>query len=165
MHRKKKCFLVLISLGFLIVPQLGMAGERFIDNGDGTVTDQILGLMWSRTDNQGDVDWKGGERWAKYTFPYTIPPEKRKGWRLPNLSELRSLFVVSDKNGGYESECGQKVRIVSEIRISCGWVWTSDKRSITAKVFNFERGYSFTDRLVKKRAYRALAVRTLKAEN
>jgi hypothetical protein len=41
-------------------------------------------------------------------------------------------------------------------------VWTSDVESITAAVFNFQRGIHYTDRMVHKRAYRALPVRALK---
>ena len=32
------------------------AGERFTDNGDGTVTDHQLGVMWAKTDNQGNIN-------------------------------------------------------------------------------------------------------------
>jgi hypothetical protein len=137
------------------------AAERFVDNGDGTVTDNVLGLMWSQTDNHGDIDWKGAERWVKLTFPFTLPREKRDDWRLPTRGELESLYVRDPDYEGYESSCGQRVRIVPRITLSCGWVWTSEKRNITAGVFNFQRGYHYTDRMVHKRAYRALAVRDI----
>jgi hypothetical protein len=162
--RKMAAFILpFLGMGFLLLLSQVMAGGRFLDNGDGTVTDHLLGVMWSKTDNQGDIDWKGAERWAKYTFPYSLPSEKREGWRLPTLEELKSLYVTDRGYKGYESDCGQRVKIVPEIRLSCGWAWSSGKRSITARVFNFERGYSYTDRLVKKKAYRALAVRPLEA--
>ena len=38
------------------------AGDRFSDNGDGTVTDHLLNVMWSQTDNQGDISWKQAEQ-------------------------------------------------------------------------------------------------------
>ncbi len=159
---KKALFtLLLMGMGVLLILPQGLAGERFNDNGDGTVTDRVLGVMWSKTDNQGDIDWKAAERWVTYTFPYSLPAEKREGWRLPTLDELKSLYVSREGYQGYESDCGQRVKIVREIRLSCGWVWSSEKRSITARVFNFQRGYSYTDRMVHKRAYRALAVRPL----
>jgi len=165
MRRKIVWMLPIVGIVFLFASPLVLAGERFVDNGDGTITDKHLGVMWSRTDNQGDIDWKGAERWVRYTFPYSLPPEKREGWRLPTLEELQTLYVKDKKYEGYESDCGQRVKIVSQIRLSCGWVWSSEKRSITARVFNFQRGYSYTDRMVQKRAYRALAVRLLKTEN
>ncbi len=165
MHKKAAFVSALLGMGILLILTEVMAGERFLDNGDGTVTDHLLGLMWSRTDNQGDVDWKGAERWVKYTFPYSLPSEKREGWRLPTLEELKSLYVTDKGYKGYESDCGQRVKIVAQIRLSCGWVWSSETRSITARVFNFHRGYSYTDRMVKKRGYRALAVRPFKTGN
>ncbi len=135
--------------------------DRFIDNGDGTVTDHALNLMWAKTDNNGDIDWKQAERWVKYTFPDTLE-KKYPNWRLPTLEELKTLYVKDPAYKGYETNCGQTVKIVPQIRISCGWVWTSDVESITASVFNFQRGIYYTDRRVHKRAYRALPVRELK---
>jgi len=137
------------------------AGERFTDNGNGTVTDHKLGVMWSKADNQGDIDWIQANKWVKYTFPDTIEAEYYD-WRLPTLEELKSLHVRDKAYKGYETDCGQKVKIVSDIRLSCGWVWTSEKKAITARLFNFNRGYYYTDRMSKRRAYRALPVRDLK---
>ena len=151
----------IVAICLLFSFALAFGGERFTDNGDGTVTDHVLGVMWGKTDNQGDIDWKSAERWVKYTFPFSLPPEKRDRWRLPTLDELQSLYVRDKSYEGYETDCGQKVKIVPDIRLSCGWVWASEKRSITARVFNFQRGYHYTDRLVHKRAYRALPVRSL----
>ena len=31
--------------------------QRFIDNRDGTVTDNQLGVMWAKSDNQKDIGW------------------------------------------------------------------------------------------------------------
>jgi len=138
-----------------------LAGERFIDNGDSTVTDHEQGLMWSKTDNQGDIDWKQAEKWVKYTFPYTLETQY-EDWRLPTLKELKSLYLKEKDYEGYDTDCGQRVKITPEINLSCGWVWTSEKRAVSARVFNFHRGYHYTDRMVHKRAYRALPVRDLK---
>jgi len=140
------------------------AGEhaRFTDHGDGTVTDHVLGVMWGKRDNQGDIDWKGAQRWVKFTFPYSLPQDKREGWRLPTLKELQSLYVEDEGYEGYETDCGHWVKIVREIELSCGWVWTSEKKAISARVFNFRKGYHYTDRMVHSRGYRALAVKNLK---
>ncbi|MBW2030424.1 MAG: DUF1566 domain-containing protein [Deltaproteobacteria bacterium] len=152
--------LFIISL-LLLFPAQIHAGERFTDNGDGTISDHALGVMWGKTDNQGDIDWKGAERWVQYTFPFSLPPLIRDNWRLPTLKELMTLYVDAPDYEGYETACGQWVKIIPQIRLSCGWVWSSERIGITARVFNFQRGYHYTDRMVHKRAYRALAVRTL----
>jgi hypothetical protein len=138
------------------------ADDRFTDNGDGTVTDHLLGVMWGKTDNQGDIDCKGAERWVKYTFPYSLPPAKQENWRLPTIKELQTLYVGDKSYKGYDTDCGQWVKIVPQIRLSCGWVWSSERISISARVFNFHTGYNYTDRMVHSKAYRALPVRNLK---
>jgi hypothetical protein len=136
------------------------AEERFTDNGDGTVTDHLMGLMWAKTDNQGDINWKEATQWIRYTFPYTIE-KAYDNWRLPTLNELTSLFVEKRQYPGYETACGQWVKIVPEIKISCGWLWSGDTSAIQAYIFNFHRGYHYLDRMVHDRAYRALPVRNL----
>jgi len=144
---------------FLSVP--AWADERFTDNGDGTLTDHQLGVMWAKTDNQGDINWRQADLWVKYTFPDTIEA-KYGNWRLPTLAELQSLYVKDKKSKGYETDCGQRVKIVPEIKLSCGWVWTSETSAIQAYIFNFHRGYNYSDRMVHKRDYRVLPVRDLK---
>ncbi len=162
MRSMKRLLLLLLLLPvFVAGSPAALAGERFEDHGDGTVTDRRMNLMWAKTDNQGDIDWKGALRWARFTFPLTLPDGKRDGWRLPTLEELRSLYVDREADEGYETDCGHRVHVVPEIQLSCGWVWTRERRSITARVFNFQRGYHYTDRMVHRKAYRALPVREL----
>ena len=80
------------------------AGERFSDNGDGTVTDHQLNVMWSQTDNQGDISWKQAEQWVRFTFPHTIQASY-DDWRLPTLEEAMSLLEpVKNGKGTYLNE-------------------------------------------------------------
>ena len=157
-----KAIATLILSAFLLLSGAApaVAGQRFTDNGDGTVTDRLLGVMWSRTDNHGDIDWHQARRWVQYTFPDTLE-KKYDNWRLPTLAELKSLCIDDKTQRGYETECGQWVKIVPDIRLSCGWIWTSEAEAITARVFNFDNVYHYTVRMVHKRAYRALPVRNL----
>ncbi len=136
-----------------------LAQERFTDNGDGTVTDHKLGLMWAQTDSHGDINWHQAKKWVKYTLPYTLP-KMYDNWRLPTIKELESLYIMDTK--GYETECGIIVKITPLIKLSCAWVWAAGTRSITANIFNFNRGYHHTDRMVKSRGNRVLAVRSIK---
>ena len=162
MFRRTVVILSSVAICLFFFSSLASGDERFKDNGNGTVTDLLLGVMWGKEDTRGNVDWKSAERWVKFTFPYSLPVELREGWRLPTIEELQSLYVRKKDYKGYETDCGQRVKIVPQIRLSCGWVWSSEKRSITARVYNFQRGYHYTDRMVHKKAYRALAVRDLK---
>jgi len=152
--------MVILSGLLLSIPV--SAAERFADNGDGTVTDHKLGLMWAKTDNSGDINWIQAEKWVKFTFPDTL--EKRyDNWRLPTLAELQSILVEDKKYKGYETECGQWVKTIPQIQLTCGWVWTSETDPIapTARIFNFDNVYHYTVRKAHKRGYRALPVRNL----
>lgn len=160
MYRIKLSKILIIVTCILLSGTPAMAGDRFTDNGDETVTDHQLGLMWARTDNQGDINWKQANQWVTYTFGDTLA-KRYDNWRLPTLAELRSLYVNDKAYKGYEADCGQRVKIVPEIKLSCGWVWTSETSAIQAYIFNFNRGYYYTDRMAHSKAYRALPVRDL----
>ena len=136
------------------------AEDRFADNNDGTITDHQLGLMWAKTDNIGDINWHQADKWIRFTFPYSLPVVY-ENWRLPTLEELKTLYIKDKTYSGYEAECGQRLKITSKIHLTCGFVWSSDRQSITAQVFNFNRGTFYSNRLVHNRGYRALAVRDL----
>ena len=58
----------------------------YSDNGNGTVTDNVTGLVWERTVNAGSY---GQAAAAKYCT------DKGTGWRLPTRIELVSLVNVS----------------------------------------------------------------------
>ncbi|MGD8961062.1 MAG: DUF1566 domain-containing protein [Desulfobacterales bacterium] len=163
MFRYLFTMLVILIAGILIGGAPALASDRFIDNGDGTVTDRKQNLMWSKTDNQGDINWIQADKWVRFTFPDTIP-KRYDNWRMPTLAELQSLLVEDKSAKGYETECGQWVKTVPEIRLSCGWVWTSETDPIapTARIFNFDNVYHYTVRKAHKRGYRALPVRNLK---
>ncbi len=75
--------------------------------------------------------------------------------------ELQSLYVYDKTYEGYETNCGLRVKIVPDIKLSCGWVWTSEMSKIQAYFFNFNRGYHYTVRMAHKKAYRAQPVRDL----
>jgi len=73
------------------------AGGRFVDNGDGTVTDTCTGLVWQQdtADVDGDgtvgdgdaVTWEDGLRYCEgLTFA------GHDDWRLPNVKELFSIL-------------------------------------------------------------------------
>jgi len=148
--------LIFTSLFYLPVH----AGQRFTDNKDGTISDHQLGLMWAATDNLGDISWHQAEKWIRFTFPLSLPVQY-ENWRLPTLNELKSLYINDKSYRGYEANCGQQLENIPEIRLSCGFIWSGDRQGISAKVFNFSRGTFYSDRLVHKRGYRALAVRDL----
>ncbi len=161
MHHCRFNIVLIVVIGAVVFIGQPVTGEdRFVENGDGTVTDLQMGLMWAATDNHGDISWQQAEQWTRFTFPSTIPAQY-DNWRLPTLAELKSLYRRDEAYDGYETDCGQRVLMTPAIRLTCGWVWAEDHVSVTATVFNFTRGIHYTERKVHSRARRALPVRDI----
>jgi len=68
--------------------------KRFIDNGDGTVTDQETKLIWKQADSfQDSSKWVNWYRALEYIKELNI--KKFAGyddWRIPTLEEAESLY-------------------------------------------------------------------------
>ena len=71
--------------------------RRYVDNGDGTITDATTGLMWEKlSDDTGIHDKDNVYTWTN-AFAYKIAilnQEKFAGhddWRVPNVTELQSI--------------------------------------------------------------------------
>ncbi len=162
MHKKISFFsIIIICLSFSC--HTAMAGDRFTDNGNGTVTDHKLELMWSKTDNQGDINWKHANAWAK-SFRDTIHP-KYDNWRLPTLEELQSLFILNPKYNENMTDCGFVAKIAPEIKISCILLWTSEESTGARVAFNFNIGSPFAIPAYDINGCRALPVHSLKKDN
>jgi hypothetical protein len=76
--------------------QKGVASPspRFTDNGDGTVTDNLTGLMWTKNANiWGAVVWNTA---VDNCEGYSLAGYS--DWRLPNLRELQSLIDYARYN-------------------------------------------------------------------
>ncbi len=157
-----KTYLTIFLCFFLVMGAIAAdAQERFIDNGDGTVTDTQLGLMWAQTDNQADIYWEQAPAWIKNELANQTGPQY-DNWRLPTLNELKSLYLESDSYDGYETQCGHDVKMVPAIRISCILVWTSDTALGLPLAFNFYLGDPFTVDLTDKSGCRVLPVRRIR---
>jgi hypothetical protein len=162
----KKALAISVILILTAIQMLGMAptarcGPRFIDNGDGTITDQQLGLMWAKSDNQGDINWKAAEAFAKFNFGYMVA-KQYDNWRLPTLEELQSLYRQDSNYQGYTSDCGILVKIVPEISLSCILIWSSESALGSHLAFNYNLGSAFIVPTYDVNGCRVLPVRTLK---
>jgi hypothetical protein len=61
---------------------------RFVDNGDGTVTDKKYGLVWSKK-NFGKMTWREAVDYCRENRG-NLPGS---GWHLPTIDELRTLII------------------------------------------------------------------------
>lgn len=86
--------------GAYLVPS--WVGERFTDNGDGTVQDNLTGLIWLK-----NTDCFGGETWLNALAAANtlangsceLSDGSSPGdWRLPNINELHSVIDLTQSN-------------------------------------------------------------------
>ena len=73
---------------------------RFADNGDGTVTDNLTGLMWTKNGNLPNGRKKTWQDVQDYIASLNngVGLGGYHDWRLPNRKELRSLVDYSNSN-------------------------------------------------------------------
>ena len=95
------------------------AGNRFVDNGDGTVSDAVNGLMWSRTDTINDL-----EKWVNYQeaqdYVRALNDKKFSGyddWRLPTLDDLGLLY---DESSLLKDKFNKDIHISGCFQPGCG---------------------------------------------
>jgi hypothetical protein len=69
----------------------------YTSNGDGTVTDNVTGLMWQR-DMGGKIPYS-----AAFTKADTMTLGGYRDWRVPTIKELYSLILFTGRSGGTAS--------------------------------------------------------------
>ena len=108
---KRKFFYVLfipfISVLFLSLSFPGEAAKgkssrdgRYVDNGDGTVTDHRTELMWTQKDSYvalGECrNWYKSEKYVS-----ELKTGGYSDWRMPTVEELKTIFEKSKSNTNY----------------------------------------------------------------
>ncbi|MDM8522914.1 DUF1566 domain-containing protein [Desulfococcaceae bacterium HSG8] len=67
------------------------AGGRFVENGNGTITDKRTGLMWCTVDAFADLgrclDYESADRYVKH-----LTTGGHRNWRLPTADELVGIY-------------------------------------------------------------------------
>ncbi|MEW6672883.1 MAG: DUF1566 domain-containing protein [Thermodesulfobacteriota bacterium] len=71
----------------------GQVLARFVDNGDGTITDRVTSLMWLQTPKTIAVTWDEANEFCR-----TLDFKGHSGWRLPTIEELRALVDTKKQN-------------------------------------------------------------------
>lgn len=93
---------------------------EYVDNGDGTVTDQSTKLMWAQNDSTRRMDWLSALEYAK-----TSELAGYTDWRLPNNKELQSLVDYDKKTFPAINTEYFKVSVHSfESAADVYWFWT-----------------------------------------
>ncbi len=127
-----------------------VASERFLDNGDGTVSDTKTGLMWAAKDNGSPINWSNA-----HSYCQNYSGGGYSDWRMPTLAELTSLFDSENKNrSGYHLHI-----LIDTSAQSC---WASETRGFKAARFNFTYGQEYWIRQSYSGPTRVLPVRDIK---
>tara|TARA_B100000686_G_C16737883_1_gene944761 strand:+ start:642 stop:1280 length:639 start_codon:yes stop_codon:yes gene_type:complete len=94
--------------------------SKFVDNGDGTITDTVNRLLWSKSGVKDKrVNFKDAQRYAASATVGDI-----SGWRLPTLTEMKTLL----NNERTKNASGEKAWIKPEFNDGRGvhyWTTTS----------------------------------------
>lgn len=87
----------------------------FVDNGDGTISDQATGLMWMAGDSGEGLNWQEALAYAE-SFEHAGYAD----WRLPDAKELQSIVDYSRSPGTTGSAAIDPVFISSAITNEAG---------------------------------------------
>jgi hypothetical protein len=112
------------------IPAATAAATRFVDNGDGTVTDTRTGLVWTKATLTSEcVTHKKAEQ---------VCAELGEGWRLPTVEELFLLADRSRKEPAIDTDAFPDTQ--------SDWYWTSTISAWSsghAWVVGFSDGYAY----------------------
>jgi len=128
---KKVIAVLLVLVGVAFAGEKARDG-RFIAYDNGTVLDTKTNLIWAAKDNGTFINLLGMRSYV----------ENYRGggytdWRMPTQDELAKLYTAAKT---YKSDCGYSVDLIELIRLTCAWVWASEKRGSDAANFDFYAG-------------------------
>ncbi len=80
---------------------------EYVDNGDGTITDTVTGLMWQKSadiNNDGIINASDKLTYSQaLSYAQTLNSAGYNDWRLPTIKELYSLIIFSGLDvSGYQ---------------------------------------------------------------
>jgi Protein of unknown function (DUF1566) len=106
--------------------------NEFVDNSDGTISDEATGLMWSQADSGEAMDWEAALAYAEEMN--AVNYLGYSDWRLPNVKELQSIvdynYAPDAQDAAYNGPALDPMFSVSEITNEIGaadypYYWTS----------------------------------------
>jgi hypothetical protein len=107
----------------------------FVDNGDGTVTDRVTGLMWQREGTSSEVSLGAGLEYVQELNANRFGGYAN--WRLPTIEELCSLLEPG------QNQRGQHIDMVFSGSIfAC---WSSDKKPLYGTTYAYVAFFGWGD--------------------
>jgi hypothetical protein len=127
---------------------------RFVDNGDGTITDRLSGLMWDQNGNRAGAP----RTWDQALSDCNILSlGGYNDWRLPNFNELESLI----NSGEADSATWLNAQGFSGVVGGSGNLYWSSTTFLahTSTAWHVQMSYGFAMNDVKTGSHYVLAVR------
>ena len=92
MRNRMRLLLMIVAALLLLFgqPSVTHSADRFVDNGDGTVTDTRRQLMWQKDDNGEEVTFQGAQKYCQ-----TLRLGGHSDWRLPEPEEGETAVAVA----------------------------------------------------------------------
>lgn len=85
-----------------------------------TWTDPATGLMWTRKDNDSDVDWNQANDYCS-----NLQLAGNKDWRLPTIEELQGIYDASASSRQLLVMGTTSVHVKGNLKITGDWDWSS----------------------------------------
>ena len=121
--------------------------ERFTDNNDGTVTDNLTGLQWYKTITASQYDWEQALSYAE-----NLEASSYADWRLPNIKELQSIHNPAKTSPALFTTFFGSVGVER--------IWSSTTlANQSTKAWFFDTRYGITSYELKSEKFRLLCVR------
>ncbi|MDA0691787.1 MAG: DUF1566 domain-containing protein [Nitrospinae bacterium] len=114
--------------------------ERFKDNGNGTITDTKMNVMWRKTDSFQDnkkwLNWFKGQDYVEIANLERIAGHE--DWRFPTEEEAWSLFDLNKTN---TDKYGDDIYLDPVFEPgSAGTTWTLEEKDSSALIIQYEDG-------------------------
>jgi Protein of unknown function (DUF1566) len=92
MRNTQQFLFIFIAFALLIIgqsPVTAPAATRFVDNGDGAITDTVRKIMWQKGDNGKEVTFEEAQKYCQ-----NLRLGGHADWRLPKPDELETATVI-----------------------------------------------------------------------
>jgi hypothetical protein len=121
--------------------------NRFIDNGDGTITDQLTQLMWQKNPPSTTQTWEQALSTAQ-----ALSLAGYDDWRLPNIKELYSIHDAGRTNPAINPIFGLQA-------VAKYWASTSIPGQQGVKAWYFDTRFGITTYELKTVSFPIISVR------
>ena len=121
-----------------------------------TWTDPDTGLIWTKSENSMDVNWKQATDYCQ-----GLRLAGNSDWRLPTIEELQGIYdPYVDIPGRWTTGSSVTWHVKGNLRLS-GWHWSSSRGAASGEAwrFYFDVGERYSSRLGFSSHGRALCVR------